>query len=366
MGSVGQDRTVVFAGGGTAGHVEPALATADALRALHPQWSLRFLGTSMGIEARLVPARGYSLEFIPRVPMPRRASMDLLRLPLRLLRAVRQADAVIKDADCVVGFGGYVSMPAYLAARRRRIPIVVHEQNARAGIANRIGGRWALARTSTFSGALTSEQVIGLPLRPAIAAMADRLQADRAGVKARAREALGLAADRRVLVVTGGSQGSARINSAIQSALPALLASGWEVLHAVGERNQLPLPQPGYHPTVYLEQIELALAAADLLIGRAGAGTVVESAALGVPAIFIPLPIGNGEQELNARDLVRTGGAVLIPDAECDGDRLMATVASCSTRLEQMRSALAGQAHIGAAERLAARIAMIVMENPGS
>jgi len=136
-------RSVLLAGGGTAGHVEPALAVADALRARRPQTRITLLGTATGLEARLVPARGYPLELLPRVPLPRRLTVELLTVPGRLLRAVAAAGEVIArtDADIVVGFGGYVALPAYLAARRRRVPLVVHEANPLPGLANRVGAR---------------------------------------------------------------------------------------------------------------------------------------------------------------------------------------------------------------------------------
>ncbi|MFW5899166.1 MAG: glycosyltransferase, partial [Jiangellaceae bacterium] len=134
---------VVLAGGGTAGHVEPALATADALRRSDPAAHLVLLGTERGLETRLVPDRGYELALIPPVPLPRRPTPDLARLPWRLRRAIREAGAVLRAhrADVVAGFGGYVALPAYLAARKAGVPIVVHEANARPGLANRIGAR---------------------------------------------------------------------------------------------------------------------------------------------------------------------------------------------------------------------------------
>lgn len=353
---------VVMAGGGTAGHAEPALATADALRSRQPLWQVEFLGTAAGIEARLVPARGYELREIPRVPLPRRPTLALLALPARLIDAVRRADQVIKGAACIVGFGGYVSMPAYLAARVRGVPIVVHEQNARAGIANRIGARWARVRAVTFVDSLPGAETIGLPLRPLIAERADQVRADRDAAQASARSALGLPRTGRVLLVTGGSQGSARINAAVAAARADLLRAGWVILHAVGERNPLPDTVEGYHPVAYIDRMDLALAAADLQVGRAGAGTCVEAAAMGLPSILVPLPIGNGEQELNARDAIAVGGAIVVPDAEFTGERLTAAVAYCEQRLDQMRAGLAAIAHLDAADRLAARIEAVVVE----
>jgi UDP-N-acetylglucosamine--N-acetylmuramyl-(pentapeptide) pyrophosphoryl-undecaprenol N-acetylglucosamine transferase len=143
----GDSLSVVLAGGGTAGHVEPAMAVADALVALDPQVRITALGTPRGLETKLVPERGYALELITPVPLPRKPSGDLARLPLRVFRAVRQTRAVLNkvEADVVIGFGGYVSLPAYLAARGtprrgRQVPVVIHEANASAGLANRVGG----------------------------------------------------------------------------------------------------------------------------------------------------------------------------------------------------------------------------------
>jgi UDP-N-acetylglucosamine:LPS N-acetylglucosamine transferase len=289
-----------------------------------------------------------------------------VRLPLRLWHAIRAADLLVRDAACVVGFGGYVSMPAYLAARRRGVPIVVHEQNARAGIANRIGARWAAACASTFAeSGLARARVIGLPLRSHIAEVAAALEHDRHAVRGRSRAALALPDQARVLLVTGGSQGSARINAAVAQALPDLLADGWVILHAVGERNLLPAAVPGYHPLPYIDRMDLALSASDLLIGRAGAGTCAEAAAVALPAIFVPLPIGNGEQALNARDSVAAGGALLVADSDCDGPGLVAAVRQCAERLDDMRATLRGSVHLTAAASLAQIIDSIVMGGAG-
>ena len=166
------EATVLLAGGGTAGHVNPLLAVADALRAQRPGIGLVALGTAEGLESRLVPEHGLELALVPRVPLPRRPTLDWLRLPGRLRAAVRAAGRAIDEggAVVVVGFGGYVSTPAYLAARRRRVPVVVHEQNARPGLANRLGARWAAAVATTFPATrLPRAQVTGLPLRAPIA-----------------------------------------------------------------------------------------------------------------------------------------------------------------------------------------------------
>ena len=340
---------VVVAGGGTAGHVEPALALADALCRLDPATEVTALGTGTGLEARLVPARGYALAEIPRVPLPRRPTVDLLRVPARVSGAVRQTAAHLDrvSADVVVGFGGYVALPAYLAARQRRTPCVVHEANARAGLANRVGARltpWVAAAVP--GSGLRGARVLGIPLRRQVATL------DRASRRAEARTSFGLT-DGPVLLVTGGSQGAARVNAAVTGAAPALAAAGVQVLHVAGARHSEAVRAqveglPGHHVIDYVDAMELAYAAADLVLCRAGAMTCAELAAVGLPAVYVPLPIGNGEQELNARPLVDAGGGVLVRDAELDADRVRTQVLPLlrePDRLAAMGRAAAGLGH---------------------
>ncbi|MCA5893146.1 undecaprenyldiphospho-muramoylpentapeptide beta-N-acetylglucosaminyltransferase [Isoptericola sp. NEAU-Y5] len=324
--------SVVLAGGGTAGHVNPLLAVADELRSREPEARIIALGTTTGLEAELVPARGYRLWPVPRVPLPRRPSVDLLRLPGRLTSAVRAAEAAIDeiDAQAVVGFGGYVSTPAYLAARRRGVPVVIHEQNARPGLANRLGARWAARVGVTFAGTeLPGATVVGLPLRAEIGALVEERERDAAGARVRAADALGLDATSPTLVVTGGSSGAASVNAALAGAVDALLAAGVQVLHLTGKGKDVPVrtavenavlagghEAARYQVREYLSEMHLALAVADLVVARSGAGTVCELAALGVPAVYVPLPIGNGEQRLNAGPLVEAGGGLLVDDAD--------------------------------------------------
>src|SRR4051812_32130827 len=180
---------VVLAGGGTAGHIEPALALAAALRRHDPGVGITALGTERGLETRLVPERGYDLALIPPVPLPRRPTFALASLPVRLQRAVRAAAAVLDrtHADVVVGFGGYVALPAYLAARRRRVPIVVHEANARPGLANRIGARFTTyVAAASPTCPLRHAEYVGIPLRTAVSSL------DRVTSRPAARAGLGL------------------------------------------------------------------------------------------------------------------------------------------------------------------------------
>jgi UDP-N-acetylglucosamine--N-acetylmuramyl-(pentapeptide) pyrophosphoryl-undecaprenol N-acetylglucosamine transferase len=343
---------VLLAGGGTAGHTSPLLATADALRRIDPEVEVTCLGTPRGLENRVVPEAGYPLELIPPVPLPRRVNADLFRVPARLRAAVRATSAVLDRVrpDVVVGYGGYVSVPAYLAARRRGIPVVVHEQNARPGYGNKVGARVARRVAVSFPDTpLRDAEYVGLPLRRMIATL------DRAAQRAEALAFFGLE-DRPTLVVTGGSQGARSLNEAVTAAAPALDEAGVQVLHVVGPKNELPEARPGYVPLGYVDRMDLALAAADLMVCRAGANSVIEAAAVGLPAVFVPLPHGNGEQELNARPVVDAGGALLVADGAFTAEWLTATVPSLVSdagRLAEMGARASALVPRDADERLA-------------
>ncbi len=307
---------IVLAGGGTAGHIEPALNLADHLKLIEPDVNITVLGTVRGLEVELVPARGYKLELIPAVPLPRKLSGDLVTLPTRLRSAIQQTRNLLQDlqADVVVGFGGYVSIPAYLAARGL-IPIVVHEANARAGLANRVGARFAAAVAETVAGSLPRAQLIGIPLRKSME------QLDRLKSRNPAREFFGIPQDAKCILVFGGSQGSVKLNTVISECLTAGSLAEIVVIHLVGQKNEFAQPaSANYLPMNYLDRMDLAYAAADFVIARAGAMTVAELTAVGLPACFVPLPIGNGEQSLNAQPVVTAGGALLISDLEFTAD----------------------------------------------
>ncbi|MBW0092088.1 undecaprenyldiphospho-muramoylpentapeptide beta-N-acetylglucosaminyltransferase [Pseudonocardia sp. KRD-184] len=344
--------SVVVAGGGSAGHIEPALALADAVRRLAPDARVTALGTERGLDTTLVPARGYPLELIPPVPLPRRPSADLFRLPGRVRAAVKRVRQVLAevDADVVVGFGGYVALPAYLGARGR-VPIVVHEANARAGLANKVGARFAARVVAAVPGSgLPGAQVLGIPLRRAVT------QLDRAGLRAEARRKYGLPADGPVLLVFGGSQGARTLNTAVAAALPGLLDARVSVLHAHGRGGTAAPAAPGYVPLPYIDDMHLAYAAADAVLGRAGAMTVAEVSAVGLPAVYVPLPHGNGEQALNAGPVVAAGGGVLVADDELTGDRVLTELLPLLTdpaRLAAMGAAARASGHADADERLA-------------
>lgn len=359
--------SVIVAGGGTAGHIEPALAVADALRRRDPAIRVTALGTHRGLETELVPERGYPLELIPPVPLPRKPTADLLRLPGRVLASVRRTREVIDtvQADVIVGFGGYVALPAYLAAgrgitRRRKVPVVVHEANVMAGIANKIGARVAARvlaaapNSGVRSRGRADAEVVGIPVRSAITLL------NRAALRAEARTHFGLPADGPVLLVFGGSQGARSLNEAVSAAAPQLTAAGISVLHAHGPKNTLTLAglhEPAKYVAVpYLSQMALAYAAADAVVCRSGAMTVAEVSAVGLPAFYVPLPHGNGEQELNARPVVAAGGGRIVADAELTPKYVIDEVIPLlldSDRLTAMGRAAAGAGHRDAADEVA-------------
>ncbi|ROS44995.1 UDP-N-acetylglucosamine--N-acetylmuramyl-(pentapeptide) pyrophosphoryl-undecaprenol N-acetylglucosamine transferase [Amycolatopsis thermoflava] len=316
MTAAGAPRIVV-AGGHSAGHIEPAMNLADALRRLEPTAEITALGTVRGLDTALIPGRGYPLELIPPAPLPRRLDRALLRMPATLAESVRAAGAVLDRtrAEVVVGFGGYVALPACLAARRRGLPIVVHEANASPGVANRLVARMT---THVFTAApgvrLPHATPIGIPLRPAISGL------DRAALRAAARRRFGLWPDGPVLLVTGGSQGAATINAAVSGASAALRGSGVQILHISGPRHRVEVPE-GDSPHVvvpYVDEMRYAYAAADFALCRSGAMTCAELAAVGLPAAYVPLPLRGGEQRSNAEPLAAAGAALIVDDAELD------------------------------------------------
>lgn len=293
---------------------------ADALRRLEPTAEITALGTVRGLDTTLIPARGYPLELIPPVPLPRRLSRALLQMPGRLRDSVRAAEEVLSrvGAEIVVGFGGYVAVPAYLAARRQGLPIVVHEANAQPGVANRLAARMTPhVFTATPSVQLAHATAIGIPLRPAITGL------DRAALRSAARQRFGLRPDGTVLMVTGGSQGAQAINAAVSGAAAALRATGVQVLHITGPQHVVEVPDgdladPPYVVVPYVNDMHHAYAAADFVICRSGAMTCAELAAVGLPAAYVPLPLRGGEQRLNAEPVVAAGGALLVDNADLD------------------------------------------------
>jgi UDP-N-acetylglucosamine--N-acetylmuramyl-(pentapeptide) pyrophosphoryl-undecaprenol N-acetylglucosamine transferase len=352
---------VLLAGGGTAGHTSPLLATAAALQRLDPAVEIVCLGTREGLEARLIPEAGFPLEVVPRVPLPRKPGKALLQVPSRL-RAARNAALEIVDRvrpDVVVGFGGYVSVPAYLAARKRGLPLVVHEGNAIPGVANKLGARMTRHVATSFPDTkLPHATCTGLPVRRMISTL------DRAALRSEGRAQWGLDPERPTLLVTGGSQGAARLNASVSAAAPELAAAGVQVLHVIGPKATLEAPPTAesgvpYVVLPYVDRMDLAYAAADAVLCRSGSNTVTEVSGVGLPAIYVPLPHGNGEQALNARPVVDAGGGLMVADGALTPEWVRATVPDLLTdtdRLRTMGEAASDVIPLDADEKLAAMV----------
>src|SRR6204780_2598555 len=339
---------VVLAGGGSAGHIEPALAVADARRQADPDFEVTCLGTERGLETRLIPLRGYPLELIPAVPMPRTVTPQLLTVPGRLAGAINAAAAVLDRtrAQVLVGFGGYVATPAYLAARRRRVPIIVHEANPRPGLANRLGARFT---THVFTAhpdtQLRNGKYLGIPIRREIAEL------DRLALGDKARSHFGLRPDLPVLLVTGGSQGARSLNAAVFGAAAWLREAGVQGLHIIGPRNGADAPATStgvpYVATTFIDRMDLAYSAADFALCRAGAMTCAELTAVGLPAAYVPLPIGNGEQRLNALPIVQRGGGMLVSDGDLTPEWIRDTLLPVLVNIDQVADMSEAAASLG-------------------
>lgn len=345
--------TYLLAGGGTAGHVNPLLALADLISVTEPDAQIVVLGTAEGLESRLVPERGYELQTIDRLPFPRRPNGYALRFPARYVRAVKRVRELIRErgVDVVVGFGGYASAPAYRAAQLERVPYVIHEANAKPGLANRLGARHAAYVGVTFAGTpIANATVTGMPLRPEITGL------DRGAQRAAARAHFGLDPERSTLLVTGGSLGARALNEGLSGSAAEIIAAGAQVLHVWGGLTELQDPGvPGYHVIPYCDRMDLAFAACDLAVSRAGSTTVSELAGLGVPAILVPYSFGNGEQRFNAAGVVQAGGAIMVEDNDLGPGWVRTSLIPLLTspeRLSEMSTRAASAGALDGTERL--------------
>jgi UDP-N-acetylglucosamine--N-acetylmuramyl-(pentapeptide) pyrophosphoryl-undecaprenol N-acetylglucosamine transferase len=315
--------TVVFAGGGTGGHLYPAIAVADALRARAAR--ITFIGTADRLEARIVPQAGYELRTIAARALPRRFSFGILSTVATNFKGTLQSLALLarERPDVVIATGGYVSFPVALAARiirltRRGVPaIALLEPNAAPGLTNRL---LAPMVDETWEARTT-----GVPIRPSL-----RQLPSRDGAASR----LGLSPSLKTLVVMGGSQGARRINDAVVETLHAGgLPEGWQVLHLTGETDYeriaaAAFARSAYVMRPYLDDMADAYAVADLLVTRAGASTLAELAALGKPAILVPYPYAaEGHQSANAARIEAAGAAVVLTDRELQDGALPALLA---------------------------------------
>lgn len=355
----------VIAGGGTAGHVLPGLAIAEELvvRGV-PRSGVHYVGSARGIEQRLVPEAGFPLTVLPGRGIQRRLTFENVRSIAGIASAVFTSIRLLRRLrpSVVVGLGGYASVPCAMAAVVLRIPLVVAEQNAVPGAANRLAGRFARACAVSFPDTdLPHATVTGNPVRPEVLAV------DRLHQRLDARASLGVGDKRLLLAVFGGSLGARRINEALFDAV-----GGWRdrsdltIRHVAGSRDfadleaRIPVSADDdleFRLVEYENDMPKVYAAADLILCRAGASSVAELSAVGVPSILVPLPGAPGDhQSANAKALAAAGGAVVIPDGELDGVRLAAEVDRLlydKHRLSDMSEAASASARRGAASAVA-------------
>lgn len=318
MISTGKSKKIVFAGAGTAGHVEPALAVAHWISVAAPDVEISFIGTTSGVETKLVTESGFSLHLISKAPFPRRLNFAALLWPFKFAKSTIQVGKLLSGANLIIGFGGYVAAPTYLVARLMGIPILIHEANAKTGMANTLGKLLGGTLLQAFDdGRSAKENVqVGIPLRISIIKLAQSAKSERSSKKKSAREKFNLENDRPVILVFGGSLGARRFNDVVSQSIEELLRRKYQVLHAVGRNNALPEKRLGYSPVPYIDQMSDAYCAADLVISRGGAVSVVETGALGIYSIYVPLDIGNGEQRQNANFVVQQGGGIVVDNSK--------------------------------------------------
>lgn len=353
---------ILLAGGGTAGHVEPALAVARAWREKHPHDEIVFIGTQSGLENSLVPAAGFNLVHIPRVSIPRSFTPDLLKVPGQLFSSISAVKKLLSDVDCAIGFGGYVSGPLYFAAAITRTPFVIHEQNARPGWANRVGAfftRYCAVSYPVSRGRLARAELTGLPLRSdviaAIASASSDWSKARRDAKVSIASRYGLDVQKPLVFIFGGSQGSQALNAVIEDSRALISDLGISILHGVGKNNPLQGATDTYKPLPYIENMAECYLAADLIIARSGAVTCAEAAALARYCLFIPLPIGNGEQSLNASTLIAAGRAELITQSEFTSQWLTRNLANLLKKSSEL-SPIGSDAGVHSVDKIVAII----------
>ena len=337
---------LLIAGGGTGGHLFPALAVARAFRAEEPDGAVLMVGRTGGPEERVVPGAGFDLQTLRIRGLDRDAPWKNLALPVLVPLALRSALRIVDRfrPDVVLGMGGYVMAPAIAAARMRRIPYVLHEKDVRPGLATRFFAASAAAVCTTLPGTeqrLPGVRVVmtGVPLREGFDARTPDIPPRR-------------------LLVTGGSQGARRLNQAVWSALDELCARFEEVIHVAGHQGTDGIKRherPRYVGLPFIEDMPALMARADLLVSRAGVGTIAEAALVGLPMILIPGTFGGGHQEENAAAMAAAGAAVRIADADLTGESLVRAIDGLDAdRLRTMAKASAATGRRDAAQRVLA------------
>ena len=365
--------SIVIAAGGTGGHIYPGLALAAALRRRAPDARITFVGTERGLEGRLIPEQGYPVRFTAMVPFTGKGKVVL---PAALTRAAFQSNRILRDeqADVAVGMGGYASIPLIAGAWLGRMPSLIHESGAIPGRANLVAARLTRNIGVAFAEAAASfpssrdVRVVGMPLDTEVTSL------DRAARRSDARRAFGLPADAFVVFVTGGSQGAASLNAAAvglgarwagRDDVRVVLKTGRAHHEAIEAEIRAAGADSVVMPVSFFERITDAYAAADACISRAGAGTVAELAAVGLPSFLVPYPHAPGDhQAINARALVDAGGAVLVRDHDATPDVLGPLVEALIDSPDELAE-MAGKARLAGRPEAADDLAQWVLDLAG-
>lgn len=326
---------IMIVAGGTGGHIYPGIAIAEEIKSRDPQAEIIFLGSEEGLEKDLIPRAGFKIRLIKARALIRKISYKAITAPFVSALGFFQALRVLWDfrPQGLVSTGGYASLAAVLAAKLLGIPVFVHEQNVLPGMTNRLCFRLADEVFFSFDKSLSYHRgkVVGNPVRKEI------LNADRED----ARKKLGLSPDKKMLLVMGGSQGARAINNAVTQALPGLDGK-WEIFHVIGTRDYEPnncweriagevpaAKYPFYHPFAYLYNVAEVLAAADMVVSRAGATAIAEFTVRGLPMILIPFPYSaEGHQDLNARVMAEAGAGATIRNSEFNSEKFVSLMSS--------------------------------------
>ena len=363
---------VIFTCGGTGGHINPAIAVADILRERHPKVNILFIGAKGHMEEQLVPRAGYRLETLPGSGLSRKLNVSGFQKNYQAVKsviaAVKQSKTILREfgPDVIIGTGGYASFPALYAGSRMGIPTCVHESNAVPGLTTKMIANRANKVLVCFEESknhyrhLEKVEVVGMPVRRAFWQM----------TRAEARQELGLPEELPLVVSTFGSQGAKMMNEVMarlfaveqENGFPfhhihATGSFGWQWMGNVVKANGVHFENcPRIDMKEYIYNMPTVLAAADVVLGRAGSGTCNEIAASGTPCILIPSPnVTNNHQEKNARVLEKRGGAVVIPEAECDAQIIFDTIMELlrdEDRSKQMSAALRSKVILDSADRI--------------
>lgn len=334
---------VIFAGGGTGGHINPAISVADYLKSIYPDMEALFIGTKKGLETKLVPAAGYDIEYIDICGFDRKNPFNNIKVMKKLFDANRDCVRIIKEfgADAVVCTGGYVSGPVCIAAKKCGVPAIIHEQNVYPGLTVKGSGKYVDYIAVSFEETIKHLKmqnkcvVTGNPVRESI------LKAKRE----ECRSKLGLDDDDKFVLVFGGSLGAYKINEAMIGVIKKLEDESIKILFGTGERNYKVvmnelknLPQ-NVTVTPYINNMHEVMAACDVAVTRSGAITVSELACLNKPAILIPSPnVVRNHQEQNAAEFENGGAAVMIREAELTSDKLLNTITDLCNDSEKLDS----------------------------